>query len=525
MVVDTVSEEKKPLEEKNADLERQNIKLREGARDLKRKVAELEKQLKFLNSRLWGRRSERFENPNQSDLFDEFLDSPESPSPTDGSEESPRDLEEVTYTRRRPRRRGPKPLPEHLPRDRVEIDPPESERVCACCGKPMVRVGEKVTEELTVKPAEFRVKQLVQGEYSCEACMNRSITAPLPPRPIENGRPSSTLLAFIVTSKYADHLPIYRQEQIFQRSGIYLPRSTMDEWLGRLSTLLIPIVGAMKGRLLTSPFLQTDDTRILVLNRELKGKSQRCYLWSYTVPFGEVVYQLTESHAGRHPLEFLGEWSGDLQCDGHGCYNALFRTGRIRHIGCLAHIRRKLFDARESAPDRVDGILGLIRNLYAVEREADEAGIRGEALVELRREKAVPILDILKTRIEELGPLTTPQSGLGRAVKYALGQWDAFRRYVEVAESRIDNNWCENTMRPIALNRKNSLFLGNRESGGERAEVFFSLVQSCRQLGIDPFAYLADVIERISTHPQSRILELTPLGWKEARATAENVPS
>jgi transposase len=527
--VNALEEEKRNTEDDPVELEREVIRLREEAEDLRRQVAQLKEQVDFYTQRLFGRRSERFENPDQTDLFDEILPATDlSPPPeVKGEEEAPCDFEEVSYTRRRARPRGPKPLPPHLPRDRVEIDPPEAERVCSCCQNPMERVGEKITEELTVKPPEFRVRQLVQGEWQCgKGCMNRSVSAPLPPRPIENGRPSASLLAFIIASKYADHLPLYRQSQIFKRSEIELGRSTMNEWLGHIAELLRPLVEAMKRRLLMFRFLQSDDTRVQVLDRGVKGKSRRYYLWAYTHPGGEVVYELTESHAGKWPRAFLEGWEGHLQCDGHASYNDLFRApGRILHIGCLAHIRRKLFEARVSAPGRVDAILALIRSLYAIEREADEAGIRGEALVELRRERALPLLGDLETKLNELASRTTPQSRLGRAVKYALGQWSDFCRYVEVAEARIDNNYCENAMRPIALNRKNSLFLGSSEGGGQRAEVFFSLVQSCRQLGIDPFAYLSDVIDRVSTHPQSRIDELTPLGWREARARAENAPS
>ena len=205
MIVEESSEEKRKLEEQKAELERENIELREKAQKLEKQLAELEAQYRILSQRHWGRRSERFENPDQIDIFKSLLELPDPPEKATESEESPSETEEISYTRKRSRPRGPKPLPEHLPRDRVEIDPPEWARICGCCQKPMVRVGEKVTEELTVKPPEFRVTETVQGEYACETCMNRPITEPLPPRPIENGRPSSSLLAFLVTSKYADH--------------------------------------------------------------------------------------------------------------------------------------------------------------------------------------------------------------------------------------------------------------------------------------------------------------------------------
>jgi transposase len=521
-----LQEEKRKLVEENLTLEKEVVNLREEAERLRKKVATLKEQLDLYTQRLFGRRSERYANPNQTDLFDRFLDLPEGALSQQSAEESSESVEKISYTRRRSKgRRGPKPLPEHLPRVRVEIDPPEDQRTCGCCGVPMQRVGEKITEELDVIPPQFRVKQLVQGEWRCPPCMNRNLVKPLPPRPIERGRPSPTLLSYIVVSKYGDHLPLYRQEQIFARYGIHLPRSTMNEWLGQLSGLLLPTVGEVKRGLLLSPFLQSDDTRIQVLDPELKGKSRRCYLWSYTIPGGEVIFDFTTTHSAKGPSKFLGQWRGDLQCDGHACYNDLFKTGLVHHIGCMAHVRRKFFEARESSRERVTEILDLIRDLYAVERHADENGIRGEALVALRIEKALPVFEVLEAKIIELAPRATPQSRLGRAVKYARGQWEALRRYLHSAEARIDNNWCENSLRPIVLNRKNSLFLGSQEGGSQRATVFFSLVQSCRQLKINPFTYLCDVIERISTHPHSRIRELTPRGWKEAREAAVKAPT
>ena len=309
------------VEEKRIeDLEKENVSLRE-------KVSELKQQLKLFAQRMYGRRSERFEHPGQGDFFQDLLDLPGS------SEEPlvPESIEEISYKRKKLRKYGPKPLPEHLERVREVIDLPEEQRLCSC-GKERVVVAEKITEELEIVPPKFFVRQLVRLERECADCMNRPIAAPLPPRPIERGRPSISLLAYIVVSKYVDHLPLYRQEQMFKRSGIHLARSTMSDWLGPLSGLLLPIVEAMKKRLLESSFLQSDDTRIQVLDRELKGKSRRCYLWAYCLPAEEIVYHFSETRSAKFPKEFLGDWSGDLQCDGYAGYDALFRSGRVRHI-------------------------------------------------------------------------------------------------------------------------------------------------------------------------------------------------
>lgn len=515
----------KRLEEKSEKLERENSELRGEARTskeqagrLERKVETLQEQLEALLKRLYSRSSERFVDPNQRDLFEELLkleDGGEEPK------EKPEEREKIEYERKRPRKRGPKPLPDHLPRERVEIDPPEEDRTCACCQKPMERVGEVVTEELEIEPPKFKVRQFVRGEWRCPPCMNRSVIEELPPRPIENGRPSPGLLAYIVTSKYCDHQPLYRQEQIFRRHGVHIARSTMDTWLGALSGLLLPIVAAMKRELLSGSFLQSDDTRFQALDSRRGGKSKRCYIWAYSRPDGEIVYHFTESRSAKGPREFLAGFSGDLQTDGFSGYKPLWRSGRVRHIACLAHIRRKFFEAQNSAPEDVGAILAKIREAYRIEEEARRE-LSGEALLELRRTHVEPVLDEIETLVAELKVKVLPKSKLGLAVEYAENEWPALRRYLDVAEARIDNNSCENGMRPVVLSRKNSLFAGSVKGGGERAEVFFTLVQTCRRLGIDPFAYLRDVIERISTHPASRITELTPRGWRDARA-AENI--
>ena len=304
------------LNKQNEELKRQlEIERNESSHE----IESLKEQINELLRRLYGRKSERFENPNQLDFLKElgWLNEKESELKTS-------DIEKVSYTRKRPKKPGPKPLPEHLPRVVVPVDPAEADRVCGCCQKEMERVDEVVTEELDIVPLTLRVKQYVQGKYRCTKCMNRDVIKPLPPRPIEKGRPSSALLAYLVVSKYVDHLPLHRQEQIFKRQGVQLVRSTMDEWFGALSPLLLPVVLAMKRRLLRGEYLQVDETPIEALDRELQGKTRRCYLWSYSWPDGEVVYDVTASRAGRHPRAFLEGFRGHVQTDGYTGYREVF---------------------------------------------------------------------------------------------------------------------------------------------------------------------------------------------------------
>ena len=513
----------------NEELKTANERLACERNEHAQKIELLTEQLNDLLRRLWGRKSERFEHPDQAELD---LGWPESEEP-EPSPEKLRDLERVEYSRKRPQKRGAKPLPEHLERIDVPVDPSEAERTCACCSKDMKRVGEVVTEELDIVPPRFRVKRYVQGKWRCPDCMNRDLQRPLPSRPIQKGRPSPTLLAYLIVSKYADHLPLYRQEQIFKRHGVHLPRSTMDEWFGQLSPLLLAIVTAMKRSFLLQRYLQCDETPMEALEHEERGKKKgktkkkkqirRCYAWAYSIPRGEVIYDVTASRSAAGPMALLDGFEGYVQTDGYVGYNDLFRSGRRLRVACMAHIRRKFFEARHALPERIDEILQLIKSLYAVEKESREAELTPEDRKKLRDEKARPHFDALKAAIDKLAPIPTPKSKLGKAVSYAQSQWPSMERYLEDGIIEIDNNHCENAIRPAVLGRKNYLFLGSLEGGGERAKVFYTLVQSAKRLGLDPFAYLSDVIERIASHPASRIDELTPRGWRLARQSTEYV--
>ena len=485
---------------------------------LENRVATLQGQIDDLMRRLYGRRSERYEAPGQQDLFQSgHLELPEKKKARVES----REVQEISYRRRTPKPKGPKPLPEHLERVRFPIDPPESELVCGCCREQMERVGEVVTEELDIVPQKFFVVQHVRGKFRCKECMNRDVMRELPPRPIPNGRPSPGVLAYIITSKYVDHLPLYRLEQIFKRQGISIARSTMNGWLGGTSDLLAPIAEALKRDILGDDFLQVDETTIQVQHPEVKGKTKRCFIWAYARLGGEVFYEFTESRSGKHPDKVLRDFTGTLQTDGYSGYNRLWRRGLV-HVACMAHIRRGFYDQRDKKPKEVNAILCTIRRLYRLERLAGAFGVTGERLVELRRRRAAPLLSRLESHIDSLADVVLPKSKLGEAVKYARGQWPAMLRYLDVPEAPLDNNSVENAIRPLALGRRNFLFLGSPKAGGERVEVFSSLTESCRRIGVDPHLYLRSVILQRAAMPDLDPAQLLPAQWKKMREAAEN---
>jgi hypothetical protein len=283
--------------------------------------------------------------------------------------------------------------------------------------------------------------------------------------------------------------------------------------------MLEPIVAEQKRRMLEQPLLQSDDTHVQYQDRTRKGSTSRGFLWAYTVPWAEVVYDFTPTRSRSAPREFLEGYKGYLQVDGYAGYTSLFPDRPEATIGCLAHVRRKFFEARLEDRDKAENVLGLIQMVYRVERRAKQDGLAGDARVALRTAEVLPVLDDLGNYFQVLADTTLPKSLLGTAARYAIGQWQAIRRFVTVAEAEADNNSCEQTMRVPVLGRKNWLFAGSLE-GGKRGAVLFSLIVTCRRLGIDPAQYLSDVIARVATHPASRIGELTPRGWKELREAA-----
>jgi transposase len=512
-------ERNRELEEKNRALTEENKSLQKTNKLLETKNESLKQRVQTLLARIFGRRSERFgENPDQLTLFSDELF-------TEAKKELEAELEKEDDVEEEPKRRrlnGRRPLPKDLPRERVEYHPELHERVCACCGEPMKRFGEDVTEELDYKPAKAFVREHVRVKYACPKCEEGVVSGALPPRPIEKGRPGPGLLAYIAVSKYAYHLPLYRLEEIIGRFGVAVTRSTMSDWVGWIALLLQPIVKELKRQILQSALIQSDDTPT---NYRVgpKGPTLKGYLWSYGVPWGEVVYEFTTTRCRDGPTNFLKDYRGYLQSDGYEGYAETFRSGRVLHVACMAHIRRRFYDSREEAPEETKVVLAAIQKLYRIERHAKTEGLDGAARVELRREKSLPILEALGELLEEYKREALPESNLGGAIKYALDQWESMLRYVEVGEAEIDNNSAEHTMRPVVLGRKNYLHFGS-PAGGQRAATIYSLIATCKRVGVDPYYYLSDVLERVSTHPQSRIGELTPRAWKEALSGAENSP-
>ena len=401
-------------------------------------------------------------------------------------------------------------LPKELPRTEIRHEPD----VTTCrCGCQLLRIGEDISEKLDYQPGVFTVEQHIRGKWACRQC-ETLVQVPMPAHVIDKGIPTSRLLAHVLVAKYADHLPLYRQEQIFARAGMQLPRSTLADWIGRCGVELQPLVDALRAELLTHTVLHADETPVAML---APGKKQthRAYVWAYAAtrfaPVQGVVYDFRPTRSGKEVRDFLADWKGKLVCDDFSGYKASFTQG-ITEIGCMAHARRKFHELHIANKSQIARqALEYIRQLYEIERGAEQ--LAATERVQVRQAHAKPILDQLHQWLLAQRQLVTNGTATAKAIDYSLKRWAALIRYLDDGVVPIDNNWIENQIRPWALGRSNWLFAGSLRSG-QRAAAIMSLIQSAKINGHDPYAYLKDVLERLPIQRASLIGELLPHNWK-----------
>ncbi|MEL7348445.1 MAG: IS66 family transposase [Pseudomonadota bacterium] len=411
-----------------------------------------------------------------------------------------------------------KPLPGHLPREERRH---EAASTCPDCGGgDLLKLSEDVTEVLDYVPASFRVVRHVRPRFACRSCDTR-IQAEMPGLPIERGKPGPGLVAHVLVAKYCDHLPLYRQSEIYAREGVDLARSTMADWVGRSAALMDPLIEALRSHVFAADRLHGDDTPVPVLDPG-QGKTKTGRLWVYVRdgrPWGDTAppaacYLYSPDRKGEHPRQHLAEFRGVLHADGYAGFNELYRAkmpGTAPHIveaACWAHVRRKFYDIAASRPSPIaEEALRRIGDLYKIEKR-----IRGAPPDERRRTRqtdAVPIVAALRTWLEgELARLPG-KTAIAQAIRYALTRWSALERYLGDGSIEIDNNAAERAIRPVALGRKNWLFAGS-DRGGERAAGILSLIETAKMNGLNPEAYLRDVLTRIADHPINRIEDLLP---------------
>lgn len=478
-----------------------------------RRLAQLEHQLALLLRAHCGPRSEKVD-PAQLALFET----------TPASEEPPAaPIPEQTVREHKRRGGGRQMLPADLPRKRVEHTLSPEQLACPCCGKERTKFGEEISEQLEFVPASLHVIEHVRFKYACKHCQEQVVVSPKPPQPIEKGIPGPGLLSAIVTSKFGDHLPLYRLEDVFARHGVELSRSTMCGWLKQTAKLLLPLYDLMRRRVLQSRVIHTDDTKVPVLDPSLphtRNSRFWVYLGDELNPY--VVFDYTQSRERDGPAEFLKGYAGYLQADAFSAYDGIYAgsSGKILEVGCWAHARRKFFDVREQSPRLAHEALARIGKLYELERElkkwcADDwqqlpREERWSKIAAVRQEHARPQLAALRTWLDAAATETLPKSPIRQAINYALNQWDALNRYCEQGFLAIDNNAAERAVRPCAVGRKNWLFCGN-DDGGRTAAALFSMTSTAKRHNLDPFAWLRDVLSQLPSLPSPSDDQLLPL--------------
>ncbi len=464
---------------------------------LTHEIAQL-KRFKF------AKRSEQL-SPDQVSLLDDLIDT--DIAAIEAELEALKPARASTEVRQKPKRTA---LPPQFPRTLIHHEPDNSHCQCGCALK---RIGEDVSEKLDYTPGVFTVERHIRGKWVCDQC-ETLIQAPVPAQVIDKGIPTAGLLAHVMVAKFADHLPLYRQEKIFGRAGLAIARSTLAQWVGQTGVQLQPLVDALREAVLGQRVIHADETPVQMLTPGEK-KTHRAYVWAYsTTPFADlkaVVYDFSPSRAGEHARNFLGQWNGKLVCDDFAGYKASFEQG-VTEIGCMAHARRKFFELHATNKSQLaEQALRYIQLLYEIEHEVRD--LEPDLRRRIRQEKAVPVMDALHAWMITQRLLVHDGSAISKALDYSLKRWTALSRYLDDGAVPIDNNWAENQIRPWALGRKNWLFAGSLRSG-KRAAAIMSLIQSARLNGHDPYAYLKDVLTRLPTQRASEITELLPHRWR-----------
>ncbi len=513
------------MAEQTRQIDARDQQIAQQAQALKFKDARIERitfELARLKAWRFGARTEAM-NAEQRQLFEETLaedqasleaqlhalqgkGSQASAPPADG--QAPR----------KPRRQA---LPEHLRRVEHRHEPESTLCPSFGCGQPMTRIGEDVSERLDIVPAEFFVHRHIRGKWVCKCCLRKGegslVQESVLPQIIDKGQPTAGLLAHTLVSRFVDHLPYYRQEQINARSGVHTPRSTLAAWSGAASASLMPLYEAHRAFVLGAAVLHADETPVRMLDPGA-DKTVKAYVWAYAR--GEhdampgVIYDFCRGRGSRYPADFLSQWGGTLSCDDYAGYDAVFKRQGCIEAGCLAHARRKFDELAKAHTSPVaEQALQRIAWLYRVETQA-----RGKTNAERlahRQQHAQPLWDELHAWLCLERARVPDGSGIAAALDYSLRRWQALGRFLHDGAVSIDNNHIENLMRPWAMGRKAWLFAGS-ELAGQRAAMVMSLVHSAKLHGHDPWAYLKDVLERLLSHPNHRIDELLPHRWMPA---------
>ena len=477
----------------------------------------LKDELEWIKRQLFGRKSERFEglDPNQLQLQLEGLQ--------EQIQQQEEEFQQINYNRKKPEKeaaqaRGRMLIPAHLRREEIIIEP---EDVPGGSKK----IGEQITEVMEYKKAEIYVKKYIRSKYALpeDAGLPTGqasiIIGQLPSLPIPKGNAGPSLLSHVLIGKYVDHLPLYRQQKQFKRLGVEISEKTIGGWVAASCDLLMPLYEKLMQNVQQSGYIQADETPIKVLDKNKKGDTHKGYYWVYHSPITNTVcFQYRKGRGREGPKEFLKDFQGAIQADGWHVYDRFEKREGIVLLGCLAHVRRKFEEALDNDKVRAEYVLSEMQKLYAIERKARSKDLGYDEREELRNEESKSILRDLKAWLLENAPESNskilPKSKIGKAISYALGMWHRLERYLEDGRYEIDNNWVENSIRPVALGRKNYLFAGSHDAA-QRAAMIYSLLATCKKNDVEPSVWLTDVLAKIQDQPINKIDELLPDNWRK----------
>ena len=510
-----ISEQSKHIgeQDKRIDSQAQAIKWRDA------KIESITFQLARLKAWKFGAKTERM-NAEQRGIFDETFaadqasleaqlaalqGTPKGDTPGAGAPDK--------QARRQPKR---EPLPAHLPRVDQRIEPEDTHCPTPECGQPMVRVGEDISERLDIVPAQFFVQRQIRGKWACRCCQ-LLVQEPAAPQVFDNALPTPGLQAHTAISRFVDHIPYYRQEQINARSGVRTPRSTLAAWGGQTGAQMMPLYEAHRAFVLGARVVHADETPIALLDPG-GGKTKKAYMWAYArgafEPDPGVVFDFCAGRGGQYPCAFLTGWAGTLVVDAYSGYDAALSLDGRSAAYCLAHARRKFDELVKANASAVAGqAIQRIAWLYKIEAEAK--ALTAEQRLQRRQERSQPLWDEMHVWLQLERTRVPDGSAIAKAINYSLNHWGGLGRYLLDGDVPIDNNHVENRIRPWALGRRNWLFIGS-QLAGERAAVVMSLLQSAKLNGHEPWAYLKDVLTRLPTQLNSRIEELLPHKWQPA---------
>ena len=501
--------------------------LRDYIRALEGRASALEERNQFLEEQFRLAQLKRFAPSSeklgaQGCLFNEAEQDAVAFADEETEDENEKEVPTTT-----PKKRGRRALPAHLPRKRVEHDLPDAEKVCACCQGALHRMGEETSEQLDIVPAKVQVLQHVRFKYACRRCdrhgeSSKIITSPMPPQPIPGSNASAGTVATVLTAKYADGMPLYRQHDWLLRGDVDVARGTLAQWCIKAGVLLTPLYTALHLELLRNPFIHGDETTVQVLKEAGRKAQNTSYMWVYRTAVGSerpvVLFEYQPGRGHEHPKRFLSGYEGAVMTDGYAAWRML---AGIKHLGCMAHVRRRFDEAlkaQKSPSGRAKEALDMIGKLYHIEatvkkKPPPEGSTLVDEIYRWRREKSRSILDALHAWLVKNKAEVMPQSLIGKAISYALGQWPYLYRYIDDGRAPIDNNLIERDIRPFTIGRKAWLF-SNSVAGADASAVIYSLMLTCRACDVEPYAYLRHVLTELpKRQPGADVTDLLPFNF------------